>query len=338
MKLQSFKLDNIDFYDYKIASVMIDGVRMFVVSDLLNQYNQKHKPIKQFKNYLRNDQTKELLINWPKEFEALGYGSTFVEPDQIRCRATDGRNSDPQYNKVENADDKGGSDPSDLCKEADKAVLWDIPHVIQYVTFEKTFGCLTRGYVVCEQLLIDCLMWADRVFANKVLSFLTNLRAVDNDMMVRVLNDKDHQIETLQKDLNTALAESAMYKNRYIEDTKDQQWTYVLKIVKKDDHFVHLMSSYNRKKLRHSVNEKNRIYYVKKLPNGYTFRYNAFDRIREIVERYGGCAMGTQRSEFIIPLCNWDDDDKSFDYSIRMALKQVRQDLCWRCDLGSDDL
>ena len=330
MKFQSFKLNYIDFYDYKIATLLIDGVKMFVVSDLLNQYNQKHNTNKKFKNYLRNEQTKELLMNWPND--------------------TDGSDPSHQCNTVENVDDlvvdqklHSNNHGSDSSRERttvenadDKAVLWGIPHVIKYIKFGKTFSGMVKGYVVCEQLLIDCLMWADRVFANKVLTFLTNLRAVDNDMMVRVLNDKNHQIETLQDGLKTALAETAIYKNRYIEDTKEQQWTYVLKIVKRDDHFVHLMSSYNRKKLRNYVNQKNRIYYVKNLPNGYTFRYNAFDRVKEIVERYGGHAMGTQRSEFVIPICNWDDNDSDFDYSIRMALKQVRNDLCWRCDIDEE--
>lgn len=40
-------------------------------------------------------------------------------------------------------------------------------------------------------------------------------------MIVRVLNEKNHQIETLQDGLKTALAETAIYKNRYIEDTKE---------------------------------------------------------------------------------------------------------------------
>ena len=316
MKFQSFKLNYIDFYDYKIATLLIDGVKMFVVSDLLNQYNQKHNTNKKFKNYLRNEQTKELLMNWPND--------------------TDGSDPSHQCNTVENVDDLVVDQRTTVENADDKAVLWGIPHVIKYIKFGKTFSGMVKGYVVCEQLLIDCLMWADRVFANKVLTFLTNLRAVDNDMMVRVLNDKNHQIETLQDGLKTALAETAIYKNRYIEDTKEQQWTYVLKIVKRDDHFVHLMSSYNRKKLRNYVNQKNRIYYVKNLPNGYTFRYNAFDRVKEIVERYGGHAMGTQRSEFVIPICNWDDNDSDFDYSIRMALKQVRNDLCWRCDIDEE--
>lgn len=34
MKFQSFKLNYIDFYDYKIATLLIDGVNMFGVSDL----------------------------------------------------------------------------------------------------------------------------------------------------------------------------------------------------------------------------------------------------------------------------------------------------------------
>ena len=55
MKYQYFILDNINFYEYKTVSVMIDGVQMFVVSDLLNQYNQKYNTNKRFRNYLKNE-------------------------------------------------------------------------------------------------------------------------------------------------------------------------------------------------------------------------------------------------------------------------------------------
>ena len=129
MKYQYFKLDNINFYDYKIATVMIDGVKMFVASDLLNQYNQKHNTNRRFIHYLEDKQTKELLMNWPND--------------------TDGRNSDYQCNTVENAD------------------LWDIPHIIKYINLE-IFSGMVKGYVVCEQLLNCCLMWVDPLFAVRV--------------------------------------------------------------------------------------------------------------------------------------------------------------------------
>ena len=109
MKFQSFKLNYIDFYDYKIATLLIDGVKMFVVSDLLNQYNQKHNTNKKFKNYLRNEQTKELLMNWPND--------------------TDGSDPSHQCNTVENVDDLVVDQRTTVENADDKAVLWGIPHV-----------------------------------------------------------------------------------------------------------------------------------------------------------------------------------------------------------------
>ena len=60
------EFETVQFYDYNIRSTVIDNVRMFLVSDLLNQYNEKNNRNKKFRNYLKNDQTKELLNNWLK--------------------------------------------------------------------------------------------------------------------------------------------------------------------------------------------------------------------------------------------------------------------------------
>ena len=51
----------IAFYDYKIRMTTIDGTKMFLVSDLLRQYNEKHNTNKQFKHYLENKQTQEVV-------------------------------------------------------------------------------------------------------------------------------------------------------------------------------------------------------------------------------------------------------------------------------------
>ena len=47
----------IDFYKYKIRMTTIDGIKMYLVSDLLWQYNEKHGTNKLFRNYLQNYQT-----------------------------------------------------------------------------------------------------------------------------------------------------------------------------------------------------------------------------------------------------------------------------------------
>ena len=49
------------FLNYNIRSCVIDDVEMYLVSDLLRQYNEINNTNKQFKYYLENKQTQELL-------------------------------------------------------------------------------------------------------------------------------------------------------------------------------------------------------------------------------------------------------------------------------------
>ena len=122
----------IDFYDYKIRMCVDNGIRMYLVSDLLRQYNEKHNTNKQFKHYLENKQTQELL--------------------QKRCEKTEHRNSDLQA-------------------KDDQDSKFDILHVIQCVPMSKSFGGANKGYIVCKELLHACLMWADPDFAWDVYTF-----------------------------------------------------------------------------------------------------------------------------------------------------------------------
>ena len=65
------KFEEIEFYDYKIRMCVDNGIRMYLVSDLLRQYNEKHGTNKLFKNYLQNKQTQELIEHMAK---SVGYG------------------------------------------------------------------------------------------------------------------------------------------------------------------------------------------------------------------------------------------------------------------------
>ena len=49
------------FLNYNIRSCVIDDVEMYLVSDLLRQYNEINNTNKQFSDYLKNKQTQELL-------------------------------------------------------------------------------------------------------------------------------------------------------------------------------------------------------------------------------------------------------------------------------------
>ena len=60
------KFEEIDFYDYRIRMCLDNGIRMYLVSDLLRQYNEKHGTNKRFKLYLENKQTQELIEHMAK--------------------------------------------------------------------------------------------------------------------------------------------------------------------------------------------------------------------------------------------------------------------------------
>lgn len=152
------------FLNYNIRSCVIDDVEMFLVSDLLRQYNEINNKNKQFYDYLKNKQTQELL--------------RFYQNDTV-------------------------TDNSRLPYENDKK--WDIFKIIHYITIPVFDNGANKGYVVCEQLLIACLMWCDPIFATQIYDFIKNLRNINNERFVEILNsnkEKDKQIELLQEQVD----------------------------------------------------------------------------------------------------------------------------------------
>ena len=198
---------------------------------------------------------------------------------------------------------------------------WDIPHVIQYKTLPMSGGANT-GYIVCEELLHACLMWADPDFAWDVYSFLTQLRERDNDYLKRQIDELTQQCKDL--------------KNRYVPD--DDHWTYYL-TYKIEDKTVYLYSQFCRMErwdIAYKEIEKNgrhELYRLNRLPNGCIFRSMAEKPLKEICEKYDGKAESV--CHFSLPLKNWVDKDKRIMASIRLQLKQVRIDLGWRTDLNN---
>ena len=272
----------IDFYDYKIRMCIIDGTKMYLVSDLLRQYNEKHGTNKRFAKYLENNQSQEVIEHMAK-----------------RVQNTVGPNSVLPSN-----DDK-----------------WNISHVIQYIT-TPNFNGTNKGYIVCEELLHACLMWADPVFAWDVYSFLTRLREQDNDYLKRQIDELIQQCKDL--------------KNRYVPD--DDHWTYYL-TYKIENRTVYLYSQFCRMErwdiayIEIEKDGRHELYRLNRLPNGCIFRSMAEKPLREICEKYDGKAESV--CHFSLPLKNWVDKDKRIMASIRLQLKQVRIDLGWRTDLNN---
>ena len=122
----------VDFYDYKIRMCILDDTKMYLVSDLLHQYNEKHGTNKKFGDYLESEDTQEVIKHLGK-----------------RGQNTERETSSPPLN-----DEK-----------------WNIPRVIQYVTISSSVGA-NKEYVICGELLHACLIWADPDFAWNILSFM----------------------------------------------------------------------------------------------------------------------------------------------------------------------
>lgn len=284
----SINLIDTKFLNYNIRSCIIEDTEMFLVSDLLRQYNEINNKNKKFSDYLKNKQSQELL--------------KFFQNDTV------GENSPLSYENEEK---------------------WDIPKVIHYITIPIFDNGANKGYVVCEELLIASLMWCDPIFATQIYDFIKNLRKINNDRFTEILHTnkyQEKQIELLQDHVNKL-------QDRYIINDDTQQWTYVLKISKNDeDGEYHVKSRYSKYKYVNKDDEMNEVYYIRNLPNGYTYKYFIYKYLLPIIEQYNGEEIGNKRTHFVIPADSYDKNDKHLDYLIRNALKQTLIDLCWKID------
>ena len=283
------EFETVQFFEYNIRSTVIDDVRMYLVADLMDQYNNKHGTNKKFKSYLRNQHTQELLQNWPKSVGAK------------TCL----RFSPEKENKH-----------------------WSINGVIKYISFcITTNGGINKGYVVCEKLLIACLMWFDQQFAIAVYTFLEEQRAKDNNFLQQT-------IQQLQAENNKLVNTQKQMQNRHVHDEKEYQWTYVLTVTRDEVHnTVYLRSRYVHQPCKGKKTIRGGIYYVKNIPNGYELRYRAYDSLLNIAIKYGGNKMFNQRCTFFIPLEMWDLFTEEILAELHVVLKQIRQAAGWRTDL-----
>ena len=283
-KKMTINIKNTKFLNYYIRSCIIDDVEMFLVSDLLRQYNEINNKNKQFSDYLKNKQTQELLEFYQNE--------------------TVPENSPVPYENNEK---------------------WDIPKIIHYITIPVFDNGANKGYVICEDLLIACLMWCDVIFATQIYNFIKNLRKINNDRFTEIVKtnqDNQKQIELLQEQVKRL-------QNRYIVNKNSQQWTYVLKIVKGNDGFYDIYSTYTKSEYE-KENIMNREYYVRNIPNGYTFRYFIYEHLLPIIDQYNGVYIGNHRSHFKIQENLYDENDTHLDYLIRNAIDQTINELCWK--------
>ena len=293
------KFEEIDFYDYKIRMCLDNGIRMYLVSDLLRQYNEKHGTNKRFTDYLRNQQAQELIEHMAKSVRSEG--------------GQEGQNSE-----------KTGRENSPVQANGSQNDKFDICDVIQYIK-TTTFGGANQGYIVCEELLHACLMWADPDFAWDVFSFLTRLRQEDNDYLRKANEELKQEVKEL--------------KNRFVPDEKKEQWIHLIAIGI-DEEKITIYSKYrNMNDMRQLMNELKRdnlaiIYRTEYIPSGSTFRRKIYDYIKNICDEYNG--IKNDIHSFSIPLSVWNDKQEEIKKSIEDQVKQIRKELGWRPELDKD--
>ena len=301
------KFEEIDFYDYKIRMCLDNGIRMYLVSDLLRQYNEKHGTNKLFKNYLRNQQAQEVIEHLAKTGE----------------------------NSAKNGQSTGGSDLSHLSNEGQNG-KFDICDVIQYITFSD-FGGANQGYIICEELLHACLMWADPAFACDVYRFLTHLREEDNDYLRKANEELRRANEELTHENEEMTHANKELKNRRVPDEEDQQWYFFITyIVEKDDN-VHIYSQHVKKsKWKSTCSRMERegrvfVYKVKDIPNGFTFKDEVDKILEDLCKKHGGKRV--RKNHYAIPMNIWERDKSDITPTICKQAKQARVGLGWRSDL-----
>ena len=201
--------------------------------------------------------------------------------------------------------------------------------MIQYVTTSSSVGT-NKGYIVCEELLHACLMWADPAFACDVFSFLTHLRQEDNDYL-RKANDKLNQ-------------ENKELKSRHVpaeipDADTTSEWYFYLTYYPSNENIEIRANFCQRDRWnivqRQIVKNNGCLFYcIKDIPNGWTFKRWMKEPIRKICEKYGGSKL--PQCKFSVPEPVWNLKQKEILCSIRLQAKQARIDLGWRTDL--DDL
>ncbi len=127
------------FYNYKVRSININNVQMYIANDLINQYNIKNKTNKLFKDWFRSKDTQELL-------------NVIRNEKNIP--------NEPSNNFVEDFNNYG-----------------DIQGVIQKIDLYTSKETYRKEYIVCGELMHDILRFLDPLYTIKIVKFLKNIQS-----------------------------------------------------------------------------------------------------------------------------------------------------------------
>lgn len=296
----SFSIYETTFLNLKVKYADVKGTNMYHVKSFVDSYNAANEePIMEFYRFIQYDNEYRYI---PKYLERISH---YMSHPSKGCGTS--------------------SNPDDLF---DSNNHWNIPNVIVYC-YSNIDN--TRGYWVRAEILsryaqkgnIDFAVMVDMLIAS-----IAENRVEDKKVIIDSLTLQNNQLCKNIKKLT----------NRFVRNDESYQWAYSLTVkdTPNEDNII-LRSQYlHQDKVKGKKSQEGHIYYVKNLPNGYVFRYCAFPNILDVIEPYGGYSLNTQRSTFVIPRDQWNEYHREICFNIRMALKNTRQDLCWRTDLELD--
>lgn len=294
----SFCIYETTFLNLKVKYADVEGTNMYHVKSFVDSYNAANEePIVEFRKFLQYDNVPDYLY----DFYEIGRSRNSASASDSKMK--------------ENCIDDNG--------------YWNIPNVIVYC-FSNIDN--TRGYWVRAEILSRYAQRGNSRFAvmvDMLIASIAENRVEDKKVIIDSLTLQNNQLCKNIKKLT----------NRFVRNDESYQWAYSLTVkdTPNEDNII-LRSQYlHQDKVKGKKSQEGHIYYVKNLPNGYVFRYNAYPNILDVIESYGGYSLNTQRSTFVIPRDQWNQYHREICFNIRMALKNTRQDLCWRTDLELDE-
>ena len=180
-----YKVFTTKFYNYTIDYVIINGIKMYVVSNIIQQYNKINKTDKTLAYWLRLKETHALFNTIVEEYKKTNNNDDFLIPDynqELKNSKNDGKNKD--VCKID--------------KNIDKTYGINIPGIIQRLDFFIDNFYKKNVYLVNAVLLHDIICWLDRSFAYKLYSYLETIREQDNDKLTTEINSQKIIIDELQ--------------------------------------------------------------------------------------------------------------------------------------------
>ena len=175
---------------------------------------------------------------------------------------------------------------------------------------------VNKGYVVCEEFLIQCLMWVNKKFAVKVSKFLKNLRSINNDRFNEILNSNENQekqIELMKDQINEYEQQIEHLKTRSTPDSMNYHFC-----VLHNTENNHVSTFISKKQYNPSNNNIKRVYDLV-CPNPvamYELTINLLSQHKRFQQ--------IDSNEFITNMT-----EKGISMQIKKLLKQVRENLNW---------